>query len=429
MKIMNKINRLERILHHAYTTTPFYMDSDDDYINDIRGKGFVLKEESDWEKIPLTKKEDIVLHKDSFISSHYLSLYLQEKLLQVSTSGSTGKCVEIYWSKSDNNRSLMPLWLKRKRYYQINPHDRHCYFYTGRKLGETDIETEDIGYARGFCKSNLNEKKLVQIWYEMIAYNPIWFVLQPSMGALLAKVVETYNLPMIPNLRYIEMSGEMLLPAVREQIERVLHVRIANQYGCVEMNSIAYECSEGYLHCMEENVFTEILDDDGKAVSEGEEGNIYITTLLNYAMPLIRYQIGDRGRFVNQRCDCGNHETIMELSNGRNNDWVIDNNGEYINAYIFIRCITNTNIICENAIYQFQVIQHEIGRFSVNLVIDDEFPAEKIRSLFLENLWQTSLSGAAVHFNFHPNLYPDSSIGKLKWFINEMNLTEINREE
>ncbi|MDR1700421.1 MAG: hypothetical protein LBR68_04445 [Lachnoclostridium sp.] len=420
MDILKKSMEIEKIVNHAITTVPFYMDSNHEYISYIKKNGFILKNADEWGSIPFTKKEDIVLHGDSFISAKFLPYYLQNKLLRVRTSGSTGKCVEIYWNHTDNYRSLISLWLKRKKYYQINPHDRHCYFYTTRESGKTERETEDLGYARGFCKCDLNDEKLIRIWAQMVEYAPVWLSLQPSMATLLSSIVENYDLPQIPSLRYIELTGEMLLTSNREKIEKNLKARIANQYGCMEMNSIAYECSKGQLHCMEDNVFTEILDHKGKSVLDGEEGEIYLTTLRNYAMPLIRYRIGDRGRFSGHQCGCGNREKVIEITNGRSNDWVIDNNGKRINAYIFIRCINNINQLCENAIYQFQVIQHKIGQFTVMLVVDDEFEEEDIEGLFKEHLWQTSLSGANFNFIFHASLYPDDCVGKLKWFINEI---------
>ena len=412
--------QLQQIVKHAYTTTPFYMNlKRDDILGNITGN---------WGNFPLTYKENIILQGDSFISSHYMSQYLQRKLLRIHTSGSTGKCTEVYWNLSDNSRSMFPLWIKRKKYYQINPHDRYCYFFTGTKQGETDIETEEIEYSYGFCKSNLNEEKLIRIWNQMREYNPKWLILQPCMGILLSQIVEKHNLDHITNLRYIELTGEMLFPPSRMYIEKNLNAKTANQYGCCEMNSIAYECPEGHLHCMDENVHIEILDDNGHEVPDGEEGNIYLTTLRNYVMPLIRYQIGDRGKLLYQDCKCGNHSPILELTNGRTYDWIVDNNGELINSYIFVRCVENINMMHDDTvIYQFQIIQHQISEFTVKLVIDNEFAENEIRNLFVKNLWQSSLSGAAIKFIFYPHLFPDEKRGKLKWFINEMDVTKMLR--
>lgn len=408
-----------KVIQHAYKTVPFYAE-------------LCKKKEMDctsfkcWEDIPTITKKDLVLRNDSFISAQYLALYMQKKLMYVHTSGSTGVCADVFWNLSDCKRSLLPLWRKRKKYYNINPHDKHCYFYTGRNIGVADIEREDRGFALGFCKSDLNDKKVVDIWKEMYCFKPVWMNLQPSMAMILSRVVEKYNLNPIPTLRYIEMTGEMLFPQMRKYIQEKMNVVIANQYGCNELNSLAFECPEGHMHCLEENAVIEILGEDEKPVPDGEEGEICITTLTNFAMPLVRYKIGDRGRFLSSKCQCGDKGKILQLTAGRNNDWVIDREGNYLNAYIFVRCVENVNKLFEHVILQFQVIQHDFDDFTINLVLDEECNPDEICHYFMENLWQSSLLGAKFNFQFYFKLMPDMKSGKLKWFISELNL---NRDE
>ena len=412
------LNKQEGMLKHAYETVPFYMEL-------ARRQGIDLESIHSWEDIPCVTKGDLVLHNDSFISSHYLSEYLQGKLIHILTSGSTGKCANVYWNLGDCRRSLLSLWMKRKMYYNIDPHDKHCYFFTSREVGQTDVEEEEQDFALGFCKSNLNEEKLISIWEKMRAYEPVWLHLQPSMAMLLCKVIEKHRLKAIPSLRYVETTGEMLFPYMREYIKEVLGVVIADQYGSNELNSIAFECSSGHLHCMEKNVVLEILDEHGEPVPDGHEGEIHVTTLTNRAMPLIRYGIGDRGRILQRTCNCGNKGKILELTTGRSNDFVIDREGNCLNAYIFARCVENVNKMEEQAILQFQVIQHNIDDFTINLVLDDECEANHICQAFMENLWQSSLVGANFKIQLYEELFPEPKTGKLKWFINELDTKEM----
>ena len=402
-----------KMIQHAYQTVPFYMDL-------CREKGLDCKAFQNWEDMPIVCKEDLVLRNDSFISAEFLTLYLQEKLIHNHTSGSTGKCANIFWSLKDCRRSLLPLWIKRKKYYDINPHDRYCYFYMGRNVGKTDMETEELSFALGFCKCNLTDEKLVRIWERMRDFGPVWMNLQPSIAMLLCRVIEKYGLSAIPTLRYVETTGEMLFPQMRTYIQDKMNVQIANQYGCNELNSLAFECSKGHLHCMEENAVVEILDSQKNPVPEGEEGEIVVTSLNNFAMPLIRYRIGDRGRFLREGCSCGDSGRTLELTAGRSNDWVIDREGNLLNAYIFARCVENVNKIYEHAVLQFQVIQHAVDDFTINLVLDQECEPDEICGYFMENLWQGTLSGACFRIQLYPELLPDEKSGKLKWFISEI---------
>lgn len=398
-------DRKKQIVDHAYKTVPFYCD-----------KKLLHEKISDWDDIPIVDKNDLVMKNNAFISENYLGYFVRNELIYSQTSGSTGKCVDVYWYPADCNRSLLPLWMRRKKYYNINPHDKFCYFFTGRDLGNIDVEIEYMETSMGICKSDLNEEKLVEILEKIREFGPRWMIIQPSIAVLLCQVLNKYNLGNIPTLKYIESTGEMLFPDIKRYIERSLGVMVANQYGCNELNSIALECPCGELHCFEENAIIEVIDSNGNSLSDGEEGELCITTLTNYAMPLIRYKVGDLGRIERNNCSCGCKGAILKLVNGRNNDWVIDRNGSKINAYVFARCVQNVNRIVENAILQFQIVQTQIDLFSVNLVLDDGCDPNEICNLFLDNLYQSSLDAVRFQFFFHSKLFPDVSTGKLQWF-------------
>ena len=79
----------------------------------------------------------------------------------------------------------------------------------------------------------------------------------------------------------------------------------------------------------------------------------------------------------------------------------------------------------EHAVLQFQVIQHSIDDFTINLVLDDDCEPDTICNYFIENLWQSSLIGANFRIQLHSELFPEPQSGKLKWFINEMDIEEM----
>src|SRR5689334_14221372 len=83
---------------------------------------------------------------------------------------------------------------------------------------------------------------------------------------------------------------------MREKIAEVFGCHVYNRYGSREVSDIACELpGASGLWVAPWGNYVEILDDEARPVPPGEEGNIVVTCLTNYAMPLVRYWIGDRG--------------------------------------------------------------------------------------------------------------------------------------
>ncbi len=109
-----------------------------------------------------------------------------------------------------------------------------------------------------------------------------------------------------PELRFVLSFGEMLFPSVRRFVEDTLGCEIYDRYGLEEIGVVGVECArhDGF-HVNTESVIIEITDDSYAEASPGVEGKIIATDLLNYGMPFIRYDTGDRGRISYEPCACG----------------------------------------------------------------------------------------------------------------------------
>jgi phenylacetate-CoA ligase len=107
-------------------------------------------------------------------------------------------------------------------------------------------------------------------------------------------------------MRAVFTSGEPLYAETRAKIEQAFDTRVFDTYGMTEYCGLIQECEFGRSHLAPEYGFLEILDADGNPVVPGEEGDFVWTGFLNEAMPLIRYRIGDRGRWLaDESCPCG----------------------------------------------------------------------------------------------------------------------------
>jgi phenylacetate-CoA ligase len=123
---------------------------------------------------------------------------------------------------------------------------------------------------------------------------------------------------------------------------------------------------------MEQNVFVEILDQEGNTLENGKEGDIYITSLNNYAMPFIRYAIGDRGILLDNTCNCKRRGRIIKLTTGRSSEMAETKNGERVSGYVFTRTVHIINQIIDDCIKQYQVIQKSYDEFVIRMVLDEE---------------------------------------------------------
>ena len=417
------IDRIREIVKHAYTTTVVYEDI-------AKDRGIQLDDilEGCITRLPVVDKARFVIKENGTLSSEYVIKAYREELINGRTSGSNGKYLNIYWDKNESIRSLLSLWLYRRKYYGIDSRDKMCFFYTSRNLGNTEQRIWTHRNQRGFSKNDLNMQELVRIYEDMKIFKPIWLNVQPSMAALLCKCIRKYNLTGLDSIRYVEFTGEMLSDSIRKEVESIFKCKTANQYGANEVNSIAYECPYGNMHIMNSNVYVEIVNENDELVDDQTEGYICVTSLTNKAMPFIRYKIGDRGYIRNiTDCPCGNCNKILDVTAGRENDYAIDNKGEMVNSYVFVRAIDNMNIIFDGAIKQFQVEQKEIGIFVVRLVLDEDISIEMIEEKFLENLVQSSLADAYFQFEVYEELLPDDNTGKLRYFISNLGIVLNNK--
>jgi phenylacetate-CoA ligase len=107
-------------------------------------------------------------------------------------------------------------------------------------------------------------------------------------------------------MRAVFTSGEPLYPAAREKIESAFQATTFDSYGMTEYCGLIQQCEKGEMHLAPEYGYLEILDEKNAPVAADEEGYFVWTGFLNRAMPLLRYRIGDRGRWkLGPRCQCG----------------------------------------------------------------------------------------------------------------------------
>lgn len=144
-------------------------------------------------------------------------------------------------------------------------------------------------------------------------------VTYPSYARGLARDILAGRAAPVP-LDIVQVFGEVLDEESRADIAAGFQARVIDRYAAEETGMLAGECERGGRHLQSEVNLVEILDDAGRPVPPGTEGNVVVTGLYNYAMPLIRYAIGDRAVLSPTPCPCGRGLPVLARIAGRVRD-------------------------------------------------------------------------------------------------------------
>ncbi|MCP5297083.1 MAG: phenylacetate--CoA ligase family protein [Zoogloeaceae bacterium] len=180
----------------------------------------------------------------------------------------------------------------------------------------------------------------------------------------------------LPRLRQARTYSEALRPDLRETVRAAWGVQIADGYSCEEAGNIALQCPRHeHYHIQSENLLVEILDEAGRPCAPGETGRVVITTLHNFAMPLIRYELGDYAE-VGEPCECGRGLPVLTRILGRRRNMVVLPDGRR-----HWPSMPSTMWHAVAPIEQFQVTQTGIGSLEVKYVMGRPLSQEEIAGL------------------------------------------------
>lgn len=146
----------------------------------------------------------------------------------------------------------------------------------------------------------------------------------------LARLIEREGL-LTHKPRSIVSSSGTLFPHMRETVERVFQAPVFDRYGSRELGNVACECAaHNGLHVSAPTHYVEVMRDDQTPAAKGEVGEIVVTVLNNYAMPLIRYRVGDMGKWAEASCACGRSWPLLKEVTGRVTDRFLKKDGTMI---------------------------------------------------------------------------------------------------
>ena len=174
------------------------------------------------------------------------------------------------------------------------------------------------------------------------------------------------------HLRMLFTGGE-LLNGSRSALTTAFDAPVYDVYGTSETKEIAWQCRDGGMHLNADVVRLEVLDDWGRTLPEGEEGNLVATLLVNHAMPLLRYQTGDRGALLSGSCTCGRSSPLLGVMSGRCADVLVLRGGQRISPYTVTCALERVS-----GVLRYQVRQLDQTRVRVRAIAEGAADREAI---------------------------------------------------
>jgi phenylacetate-CoA ligase len=376
-----QLERLQKIINHAYTTSNFYRERMDEL--GIHPHDF--NSLADLRKFPLLTKDDVRENLETGLISTKIS---PKRMLRINTSGSTGRPFTIYadqeqleirfastlralewtgWRFGDRQARLWHQTLGMSRSQIIREH-LDAWFM--KRLFIPAFEINPTNIENFVNKIRKHKPVLIDGYAESLNFLATYVQSSPAAGLS----------PMA-----IMSSAQALPQNTRKIIESGFKTKVFDKYGSREFSGIAYECvAHNGHHVVDECYIVELLV-DGRPANPGEVGEVVITDLFNQATPMIRYRIGDLAVAFDETepCSCGlPHSRIGDIE-GRTQAIVHCANGSWLPGTFFAHFFKDH----ESTIRFFQVEQNRKGAFILKIVKNNDFNETNMISI-IKNLNQ-----------------------------------------
>lgn len=393
-----KKQKIKALLEFAYNNTVYYKNILRREIIGLtsHGSGISLK------RIPYLKKERIMDDLEDFVCRNMRHSWR-------STSGSTGTPLIFPKDRMSEtyNDAMMHIAYS---WHGINIGDKQARFWG------TPIKRKDK-YFQLLKDVLLNRKRLSVFKMEksacnrflgkLIRFGPMYFYGYANAIYMFASILESEGIDArIPGLERIISTGEVLFEYQRKKIQDVFGFKVINEFGSTENGILGFECEFGNMHVMP-TVHIEVVDKDKRGF-----GELVVTELNSRSIPFIRYRLGDRGRFLNITCPCQRPFEIIEIDEGRVDDYILCPNGKIVYDAILA-------YILRDYVYKFKAYQENCRFLKIIFIPRKVFTSEK-QNRVKEKLQTYLTRDMEIEF-VEVSAIPEESSGKYRYFVSTLN--------
>lgn len=405
-RLLDYQNRqLRAVVKYAYDHSGFYHQK-------FRQSGIKpndIKCVKDLNKLPIVKKSDLQNSFEHIISDEFniTSLIIQK------TSGSSGQPLRVYLSEKEHEFRMAKM-LRANISCGQKPRDKWLVITAPSHVNKQSGIRKFLGIYSPFSVS-VFERQAAQISL-IRSYKPNVLEGYSSSLVLLANEMKQRGMSLPAQCRLVIGGAELIDTTAREFVEKVFGVPFFDQYASNELEAMAWQCEvKGGYHVDADSVIMQFLDEDGEEVSPGETGEIVCTSLFNYAMPIIRYAIGDIGVFSDEQCSCKRVFPLMKMIEGRADSFISFPDGRLVSPIAIILCMRMFSLY--DRLDRFRVIQKRKDTLEFILKLKDGEVGDNFFAALLEKHFDDKFflkrSGVSVKVEFVDDIPLDKG-GKLQ---------------
>ncbi len=323
----------------------------------------------DLQKLPIVDKSVLSQHRDELTDRT-----VSGGPIQCSTGGSTGVPLHFYFDKRRQAFDKAGR-MRAHQWFDVLPGDREAYIWGASiELSRQDRLKrlrDRLTNEMLLSSYDFTDKTIASFAARLKQFRPACLFGYPTGLALMCKLANEAGIRLNDlAVRAVFCTAEVLQPHQKKLIGETIGAPVVNNYGSRDAGFIGHECPHGRMHITSDNMIVEFLR-DGRPVKAGEDGEIVVTHLENYAMPFIRYRTGDIAQPSDEVCPCGRGLAVMQNVQGRVIDYIIAPDGRWMLGLAMTLIILHIP-----GIEQYQIVQETLEHIVVRLVKGKEFPVD-----------------------------------------------------
>jgi phenylacetate-CoA ligase len=353
--VADQVSRLRLTLSYAGSHCPYYREL-------FQKSGFTpdaVHSLSDLQRLPLLDKETVRAQGDRLLSDP-----LPSKTVKGDTSGTTGFPMTFIVTEEANQRHYATQWFHMS-WAGIKWGERWVLFGGQAVALRESLRPPFWVYDRYekemiFSCVHMTPDTMEYYARALADFRPAVICGIPSAIHLVALYLNDIGRTDI-RPKGVFTWAENTLAYQRETIEKAFNCRVYSSYGNAERTGHLLQCEIGNYHVVPETCVIEVIDPQGNPTAPGEVGELVCTSLMEHAMPLIRYRVGDTAIPAEGLCSCGRTTPILSEITGRTHNFVIGRDGRRYGplAHLFTSSLR---------IKEAQFVQNEPGLVCIRVV-------------------------------------------------------------